>query len=54
MAKNHSNQGGGYDADPDAEIDRLRREDEANQKRQAEQAERQRRAEAERNRRKEK
>lgn len=49
MGKNHSNQGGGYDGgDPDAEIARLRAEDEAAQARQAEQEERQRIAEAQR------
>jgi hypothetical protein len=49
MAKDHSNQGGGYDSgDPDAEIARLAAEDEANQRIAAEQAERQRIADAER------
>lgn len=38
-----SNQGGGYDgADPDAEIERLRREDAAEQKRRADEDERRR------------
>lgn len=49
MARNHSNQGGGYDGgDPDAEIARLAAEDEANQRIAAEQAERARIADAER------
>jgi len=37
MAKNHSNQGGGYDGgDPDAEIKRLAAEEEARQARERE------------------
>lgn len=49
MARDHSNQGGGYDGgDPDAEIERLSREHEAQERvRQADEA---RRAEQERNR----
>lgn len=49
MGKDHSSQGGGYDGgDPDAEIERLRAEDAANQQRQANEAEQRRIAEADR------
>lgn len=49
MSRDRSGQGGGYDGgDPDAEIDRLRREHEAEQQRRANDEERRRIAESER------
>jgi hypothetical protein len=49
MAKDHSNQGGGYDGgDPDAEIARLAAEDQAEKMREANRGEQERIAEAQR------